>query len=229
MDGVLVIDKPAGPTSHDIVQRVKRILMARKVGHLGTLDPAATGVLPLVINEATKRAKELAGKEKIYDFTLRLGAGTDTDDDAGKVTEQSPIPADFLAKLEAVLPSFIGAVMQAPPVFSAVKIGGKRAYKLARGGDITVPESRQVKINSIIILETNGHDVRMRVDCESGTYVRSLCRDLGEAIGTVAHAGGIRRLRSGRFTIDEAVAIEDLEAEKKLYNRGGNMLTTRPL
>lgn len=210
IDGVLVIDKPAGPTSHDVVQIVRRIIGARKVGHLGTLDPAATGVLPLVINGATKRAKELAGDEKIYEFTLKLGVRTDTDDGTGRVIAQGAVPPDFIEKLEAVIPRFIGIIMQRPPAYSAIKIGGRKAYEMARLGQGVDIEPRPVQIDSLTILNSDGSDVRMRIECRSGTYVRSLARDLGAALGCFGHAGGIRRLRSGRYHIEDAIAPQEL-------------------
>ncbi|MFH0798617.1 MAG: tRNA pseudouridine(55) synthase TruB [Pseudomonadota bacterium] len=209
-DGVLVIDKPAGPTSHDIVQQVKRITGARKVGHLGTLDPAATGVLPLVINGATKRAQQLSGTEKIYEFTLKLGARTDTDDDAGQVVARGLLPPDALERLNELLPRFIGRILQRPPDYSAIKVGGLRAYDAARKGNALSLEPRFVEINSLSIISSDGADVRMRLECRTGTYVRSLARDIGEALGSLGHASRIRRLRSGPYIIDEAVTMAEL-------------------
>lgn len=210
MDGILIVDKPAGPTSHDVVATVKRLIGASKVGHLGTLDPAASGVLPLAINGATKRAGELAGIEKTYEFTLELGRTTTTDDDTGEVVAKSKVPADALDRLNAVIPQFIGNVMQRPPKFSAVKVSGRRAYQLARKGTDFQLDERTVKIDAIAVLGGKSPSVRMRVECNSGTYVRSLCRDLGEEIGCGAHASEIRRLRSGPYIIDGAVKLEEL-------------------
>lgn len=217
MDGILVIDKPAGPTSHDIVQQVKHLIGARKVGHLGTLDPAATGVLPLVINGATKYATDLAGDEKVYEFTLELGVTTDTDDDAGRVIARSDVPGDVIARIKAVIPRFVGEIMQRPPAYSAIKLKGQRAYKMARKGVQIDIKPRPVRIDSLAILGHKRHGVRMRLECRSGTYVRSLSRDLGEAIGCAAHASHIRRLRSGRYSIDQALSLAELLHRPELW------------
>ncbi len=210
MDGILVIDKPAGPTSHDIVSIVKRLIGARRVGHLGTLDPSASGVLPLAIDGATRRAGGLADHDKVYEFTLMLGLATDTDDDQGRVTTEQPVPADAGERLRAVLPEFTGRIMQSPPRYSAVKVAGRRAYELARLGFDFELEPRPVEISSIEVLEERLPEVRLRLACGSGTYVRSLCRDIGQRLGTGGCARGIRRLRSGPYTIDDAVTLEVL-------------------
>jgi len=216
MDGVLIIDKPKGPTSHDVVQIVKRLIGAKKVGHLGTLDPAATGVLPLVVNGATKHAAHLAGIEKIYEFTLRLGVVTNTDDDTGKVLKQSAVDVSR-ADVRAAIPGFVGQIMQRPPDFSAKKIKGRRAYSMARRGVFVDIESRPIQINNLCI--TGGYipNVNMKLECRSGTYVRSLCRDIGEVLGCGAHAAGIRRLRSGKYTIDEAIPLDELRENPEIW------------
>jgi tRNA pseudouridine55 synthase len=219
MDGVLVIDKPAGPTSHDVVQIVKRITGAKKVGHLGTLDPAATGVLPLVINGATKRADELKGVEKVYEFTLVLGASTDTDDDQGKIVKKMEVPADAVKKLEAIIPEFLGEVMQRPPAFSAIKMGGRKSYEAARKGEALEIEPRKVVINKLSILDSYLPNVKMRLECNSGTYVRSLCRDLGEKLGCGGHASGIRRLKSGNFSIEAAICLDSLSKDSEIWKK----------
>lgn len=213
MDGILVIDKPAGPTSHDVVSTVKRLIGAKKVGHLGTLDPEASGVLPLAINGATKSAGILAGTEKVYEFTLRLGKTTDTDDDAGTTTAEAALPTDAVERLDGVLASFTGNIMQRPPRYSAVKVRGRRAYELARKKVDFEIDPRPVRVDSIEVLEVALPEVRMRVACNSGTYVRSLCRDIGEAIGCGGCAREIRRLRSGPYIIDKALHLEELSAD----------------
>jgi tRNA pseudouridine55 synthase len=213
MDGILLIDKPAGPTSHDVVSIVKRLTGAKKVGHLGTLDPEASGVLPLAINGATKMAGILAGIEKVYEFTLCLGRTTDTDDNAGTVTSKAPVPRDAGERLKGVLDQFTGSIMQRPPKYSAVKVNGRRAYDLARKGTQFEIEPRSVRIDSIEVVKETLPEVRMRVACNSGTYVRSLCRDIGEAVGCGGCARDIRRLRSGPYIIDKAVGLEDLKAD----------------
>lgn len=218
-DGVLVIDKPAGPTSHDIVQRVKRLIRAAKVGHLGTLDPAATGVLPLAINGATKRAQELSGTEKIYEFTLWLGTQRDTDDDAGEVIAEAPVPPDAVQRLVQVIPRFQGDILQRPPSYSAVKVGGVRSYRRARQGEEVRLELRPIHIEALTILGETPGGVRIRLSCRSGTYVRSLARDLALAIGTVGHAGDIRRYQSGRYTLEQALTLEELERDPAGWGR----------
>lgn len=215
MDGVLIIDKPAGPTSHDVVSIVKRLTGAKKVGHLGTLDPEASGVLPLAIDGATKRAGLLAGTEKVYEFTLRLGRTTDTDDDTGTVTAEKTVPKDAGEKLRSVLDQFTGNIMQRPPKYSAVKVNGRRAYDLARKGTEFELDPRPVRVDSIEVLDVALPEVRMRVACNSGTYVRSLCRDIGEAIGCSGCAKDIRRLKSGPYIIDKAVHLEELKADSE--------------
>ncbi len=217
MDGVLLIDKPAGPTSHVVVSIIKRLTGAKKVGHLGTLDPGASGVLPLAINGATKRAGLLAGIEKVYEFTLCLGRTTDTDDDAGTVTSEAAVPRDAGTRLRGVLDQFTGSIMQRPPKYSAVKVNGRRAYGLARKGAQFELEPRPVRVDSIEVMKDTLPEVRMRVACRSGTYVRSLCRDIGEAIGCGGCARDIRRLRSGPYIIDKAVPLEELRADPESW------------
>jgi tRNA pseudouridine55 synthase len=218
MDGIIIIDKPKGPTSHDVVAEVKRLLGAKKVGHLGTLDPAATGVLPLVINRATKFAKMLGGDIKIYEFDLVLGRQTDTDDDEGRVVSEMEVPKDVLGRIETLKCAFTGRILQVPPAYSAVKIGGRPLYKNARKGRSVEARPRQVTIEELCVLndhmDENGRlRVRMRMRSSSGTYVRALCRDLGKAVGSLGHASNIRRLVSGDYKIEDAVG---LDAYKKL-------------
>lgn len=208
MDGILVIDKPAGPTSHDVVQMVKRAIGARKVGHLGTLDPAATGVLPLCVNRATKAASQLMGGEKIYSFDLVLGSATDTDDDTGSVIAEHPVEPVHLARLADVAQRFVGETEQVPPRYSARKVNGKRMYKSARKGIQLEAEPRRVRIHEIDIDEMTERGAAMRMRCAGGTYVRALCRDIGAALGCGGHAKDIRRLQSGQFTIAQAIPLD---------------------
>ena len=210
MDGILVIDKPAGPTSNDIVQMVKRAIGARKVGHAGTLDPAATGVLTLCINGATKRAAELTGGEKIYEFTLVLGASTDTDDDTGTVAKECSVTDGHRSQLETVVQRYVGTIDQIPPAYSAVKKNGVRSYKNARKGKEVELEPRSVLIHELAVLGIEGNRIAMRLRCEKGTYVRALCRDIGRDLGCGGHAAEIRRVKNGRFMIDDAIPLEDV-------------------
>ncbi len=211
MDGILIIDKPAGPTSHDIVAAVRRLTGVRKVGHLGTLDPAATGVLPLALGRATKAANRFSGATKAYEFTLRLGQRTETDDDAGRLIREAPVPADVLDRLRELLPAFRGEIRQRPPDYSAVKVGGRRAYELARKGRPVPLKERTVVVETLQVLDCNMPDIKMFLSCSSGTYVRGICRDLGEELGCGGHARDIRRVRHGHFALDEAVPLEALE------------------
>lgn len=218
--GVLIIDKPVGVSSHDVVGYVKRLLRARKVGHFGTLDPAASGVLPLAINGATRFATQLAGKEKEYEFCLVLGRTTDTDDDTGRTVSTAEVRDEKRAQLHAMLPQYIGNILQRPPVFSAIKVEGQRAYALAREGTAPTLTPRLVVIRSLTIVEeTHWPVVRMRMCCESGTYVRSLCRDLGEALGVGGHARDIRRLASGRFRLESSLTLKALWEQREQWER----------
>lgn len=215
IDGILIVDKPAGPTSHDVVSEVKRILGAKKVGHLGTLDPDATGVLPLCINGATKQARMLSGGEKIYSFTLVLGKITDTDDSKGKVIAEHTVEPHHLYKLETTVDHFIGEIDQIPPQYSAKRVKGRRFYKMARRGVKVDAEPKRVWVHELTIEEVGGFEVRMQMRCGPGTYVRALCRDIGQALGCGGHASDIRRIKSGRFTIDQAIRLEDVPSHWK--------------
>ncbi|MFA4972074.1 MAG: tRNA pseudouridine(55) synthase TruB [bacterium] len=218
LSGVLVVDKPVGPTSHDVVSIVKRITCARRVGHLGTLDPGASGVLPLVINEATKRAGELAGDEKVYEFTLCLGRSTDTDDDRGEtIEEEAAVPAGLMDELKLLIPRFVGRLMQTPPSYSAIKVSGRKAYDLKRDGIDPGLLPREVIIDSLEIIGWDWPCPRLRMSCRKGTYVRSLCRDLGRTLGCGGHAKDIRRLRSGPYIIDTAVSLDRLKREPEAW------------
>lgn len=219
MDGILIIDKPAGPTSNDVVQEIKKLLKARKTGHLGTLDPGATGVLPLVIDSATKIAVRYNASIKEYEFDIILGAATDTDDEYGKTIRESPIADDAGKLLLKILPSFTGEIMQAPPAYSAVKVNGVPLYRIARKGEGVFPDPRPVRIYSLDVCggahgeSKNGRArYRLKMVCSSGTYVRALCRDIGEKLGVFGHAGNIRRTKSGPFDIKDAVSLEEFRS-----------------
>jgi tRNA pseudouridine55 synthase len=213
IDGVLVIDKPIGFTSHDVVSRVKKEIGAKKVGHLGTLDPDATGVLPLCINGATKQASLLAGGEKIYSFTLVLGKITDTDDSTGSVISEQKVEQEDIQKLKGIVDRFVGEIDQVPPQYSAKKINGRRLYKTARKGIKVNVEPSRVQVYELTIEDIDGDQINMKVRCGPGTYVRALCRDIGAEIGVGGHASNIRRLQSGRFTIDQAIGLAEVAAK----------------
>lgn len=215
MNGVVVIDKPAGKTSHDVVSQVKKILGARKAGHTGTLDPLATGVLPVCVNEATKIAGFLTADSKEYRATMLLGWKTDTLDIEGKIVGKSDIVVSE-EEIREALGRMVGQIKQVPPVYSAIKYCGEPLYKLARKGiAVDVPE-REVEIRHIIVEHVFYPRVTFRVACSKGTYIRTLCADVGELLGCGACLCDLRRLRSGIFSDDMAVSLGDgFSAEKR--------------
>lgn len=218
MDGVLVIDKPVGLTSHDVVARVRRALGIRRVGHLGTLDPMATGVLPLVVGRATRLASLLAPAQKTYDGIVQLGVVTDTYDATGTVTtdirdrmaggDPAPPTADAVARAAE---AFTGTFLQQPPPYSAKKVRGVRAYRLARRQRPVAPEPVTVTVHAIDMLEVTPMHVRCRVTCDAGFYMRALAHDLGAALGCGACLTSLRRERNGAFDLSSALRFEDLE------------------
>lgn len=210
--GVLVVDKPAGWTSHDVVAHVKRKLKAKKVGHLGTLDPLATGVLVLVINGATKYSSLLDTGAKEYLAMARLGEETDTYDREGKVVASSDVSGMTEESVRRALGGFRGVIRQVPPMYSAIKSNGTPLYKLARKGVTIEREAREVEIYGLEVFRIELPMVEFKVLCSRGTYLRSMCHDLGEALGTGAHLTELRRLASGDFSIGEAVP-PGIEAE----------------
>jgi tRNA pseudouridine55 synthase len=212
IDGFLVIDKPAGLTSHDVVQRVRRIAKQRRVGHLGTLDPLATGVLPIALGEATKLSQLLTHGAKSYRGKLQLGVETTTYDREGEVVAERGGPWPERDVLEKSLAKFQGEIDQVPPPYSAVKQVGQAAYLRARRGEEVVLEPRRVTISRVELTCYEPPTVALEVDCSAGTYLRSMAHDLGKALGTGAHLSELCRTRSGPFTIDQAVTLEELEA-----------------
>jgi tRNA pseudouridine55 synthase len=210
MDGVLVIDKPKGPTSFDVVRQVRGLLRVKKVGHTGTLDPMATGVLPLCIGEATKVAGFITEGDKAYDAVVRLGAETDTQDAEGKVVAEAPVPALTAALLEEVLGRFRGSFDQVPPMYSAVKVGGKRLYELARAGEEVERASRHVTVYELVLRDFSANQLRLSVRCSKGFFVRTLAYDIGRALGCGAHLEALRRTTSGPFTLAQALPLADL-------------------
>lgn len=213
-DGLVVIDKPAGWTSHDVVARVRRLAGTRRVGHAGTLDPMATGVLILGVNRATRLLGHLALHDKEYDATIRLGQATTTDDAEGEVTEAAAEgKAEAVADTEiaAVMRSLTGDIEQVPSSVSAIKVDGVRAYKRARDGETVELKARKITVESFDIVERRGADLDVRVTCSTGTYVRALARDLGSALGVGGHLTALRRTRSGPYAIEQANTLEQLE------------------
>lgn len=210
MNGLLIINKPKGMTSHDVVNIVRKTLHTKKVGHAGTLDPDATGVLVVCVNKATKALQFLTAEHKQYIATLSLGKATDTYDASGTVLEEKPFTG--YADLEDVLQSFIGESMQKPPMYSAIKIHGKKLYEYARAGEhIDVP-ARPIAIQDIQLLKEENNEITFQVDCSKGTYIRSLCVDIAKKLGYPGHMKDLIRTRSGNFTIDQAITLEDLAA-----------------
>ena len=209
-DGVLPIDKPLGWTSFDVVAVARRALGAKRVGHGGTLDPLATGLLPLLVGSATKFADRLHTASKVYAALVRFGSETTTDDREGAVTRDAPIPALSEPELDAALDAFRGLISQVPPAFAAVKVAGRRAYSRARGGETLELAARPVTIERLAIASWEPPSLRLLVVCSTGTYIRSLARDLGRSTGTAAHLGGLRRLAVGALTLDDAMTVDAL-------------------
>ena len=212
MDGVLVIAKPAGPTSHDVVALVRRLAATKRVGHGGTLDPFASGVLPLFLGRATRLFEYHLGDRKGYRATVCFGASSTTDDLEGELTP-SAAPAPSRAAVEAALAGFIGPISQRPPAYSAIKVAGRRAYALARAGEHVELASREVTIHRLELLDWDGTDpdrpiAVVDVECSAGTYIRALARDLGEAVGGAAYLGALVRTASGPFRLDGAVSLD---------------------
>ncbi len=210
MDGILVLDKPPGITSHDAVMKVRRILGIKRIGHLGTLDPLATGVLPLVIGRATRLAKFFRNRDKIYEGVVRFGFATDTYDRMGKPVTPELEPELSREEIEAAFRRFTGEFDQQPPPVSAKKIGGVAAYKLARRNQPVELPLVHVKVMQFDVRDVDGALVRFRAACSAGTYVRSLAHDAGRQLGCGAHIVELRRVASGEFTAEEAVTLERL-------------------
>jgi tRNA pseudouridine55 synthase len=217
MDGIILIDKPSGITSAEVVRRIKARVKPSRVGHLGTLDPFATGVLPIMVGEATKLAPMLEGGEKVYAGVIKLGVETDTLDRDGKVVREAPVPALDADRLAAVAKQFTGKIDQVPPVFSAIKRDGVRMYKLARKGnpeELEPPPIRSIEIKSLALELISADEIRFVATCSPGTYARALARDIGIALNTVAHLKELRRTKSGHFAIADAVALANVLAEQ---------------
>ena len=210
MNGVLLIDKTADMTSHDVVIQIRRLFSTRKVGHAGTLDPFATGLLILCLGKATKTLQYFVEDVKEYEAVMKLGETTDSQDLTGVVLDRRPIQDFSVAKIEEACISFVGEILQTPPMHSARRVNGQRLYTLARAGKIVEREARPVTIASLEITNLALPYVSFRVVCSKGTYIRTLANDLGEALGCGAHLTQLRRTRIGRFHVDEACSLEQL-------------------
>jgi tRNA pseudouridine55 synthase len=216
MDGLIVIDKPVGPTSHDVVARMRRVLGERRIGHTGTLDPNASGVLPLVVGRATRLAKFLSGGRKRYEAIVRLGVATTTYDGEGaQVGERWSGPLPPRVEVDSALDAFRGTFLQQPPVYSAKKIDGERSYVSARQGAAVAPAPVTVTVDRLEIADMAGNDLTLHVDCSAGFYVRSLAHDLGRRLGTGAHLSALRRTASGTLTFDDAIPLEFAERSRE--------------
>ncbi len=226
MDGVLNLNKPAGMTSHDIVVKVRSLLQEKRIGHTGTLDPLATGVLVLCVGRATRIAQYLEAGEKEYRAILRLGVTTDTLDAEGRVLATRAYIPPERQKILDVLLRFIGTIMQRPPVYSAVKVGGIPSYRLAREGRAKPLEPRLVKISRIELLAYDDPFMTLAVTCSKGTYIRSLCAEIGDALETGAHLTGLERTRSGCFRIEHAITLQELAG---LVTAGNSMDAIMPI
>ncbi|MCC2096473.1 MAG: tRNA pseudouridine(55) synthase TruB [Hyphomicrobiales bacterium] len=212
VDGWLILDKPQGITSTQAVSRVKRLFNAKKAGHAGTLDPLATGILPIAFGEATKTVPFVQDGKKAYLFTVQWGVETDSDDAEGTVVHTSDLRPERAA-IEAILSRFTGTIMQVPPSFSAIKVNGERAYDIARDGEKVELAAREITIDSLQLVEASRDEAVFEAHCGKGTYVRAIARDMGRELGCHGHVTALRRTRVGPFTIEDAVPLEDLEAE----------------
>lgn len=218
MDGIIVINKPIGCTSYNIVYRVKKIFK-EKVGHTGTLDPLATGVLPILIGKGTKLSNYLMEHDKEYIATLKLGKKTDTLDAEGEVIEEREVDDNIFNKdkIDEVLNKFIGKIEQIPPLYSAIKVNGKKLYEYARNGQNVEVKPRQVEIYKINLLNIDKEqkEIKFKVNCSKGTYIRTLCLDIAEKLGSIGYMSSLQRTRVGRFKIENSVTIDELEKNEQ--------------
>ena len=218
MDGILIINKPKQYTSHDVVAKVKKIC-GEKVGHTGTLDPMATGVLPLLLGQGTKLSKYLINHDKTYIATIQLGKKTDTLDSEGSILEERIVDGKLLNKenVQRVLECQIGKQIQTPPIYSAIKVNGKKLYEYARKGvEVEIPK-REIEIYNIELLDINEKDktIEFRVHCSKGTYIRTLCENIAEKLGTIGYMKELNRVQVGQFNLNQAITVEELEKNKQ--------------
>lgn len=212
LDGALLIDKPAGITSHDVVDKIRRHFRLKKVGHAGTLDPAATGLLIILLGKGTKLSERLMSSDKVYEGEMKFGEATDSYDADGVVTNSLPVPPLSLEELNQMAAEFVGDILQTPPMVSAVKIQGVPLYKLARKGVVVEREPKLIHVYSYRFSTYNEPFARFRVACTKGTYIRSLAHELGEKVGCGAHLTALRRTASGRFDVKDSIPLVDLLA-----------------
>ena len=221
MNGIVIIDKPQGWTSQDVTARLRRVFNTRRIGHGGTLDPMATGVLPVFVGRATRGVEFSEHAEKTYETVLQLGIATDTEDTTGTVLEEKEVDITS-EKVAAVLEQFRGEILQVPPMYSALKVNGQKLCDLARKGREVERKPRPITIHELTLLETGETTLRLRVRCSKGTYIRTLCKDIGEALGCGGCMAELRRVSAGEYTIEESVPLlqllEEQEPEKWLRN-----------
>ena len=214
MNGIVIVDKPEGWTSQDVTARLRRVFNTRRIGHGGTLDPMATGVLPVFVDRATRGVEFFVHAEKTYEATLLLGTATDTEDISGTVLEQKEVhisETEFLS----ILPRFRGKIMQVPPMYSALKINGQKLVDLARKGKTVERQAREIEIFRLECTEFAGNTAKLIVRCSKGTYIRTLCKDIGEALGCGGCMAALRRVQAGEYTIEEAVPLQTLLDSEK--------------
>ena len=209
MNGIVIVDKPQGWTSQDVTARLRRVFNTRRIGHGGTLDPMATGVLPVFVDRATRGVEFFEHAEKTYETVLRLGITTDTEDITGTVITEVPVSVT-LEQVEAVLQNFRGEIMQVPPMYSALKINGQKLCDLARKGKQVERQPRPVTIHELTLLGMEEYDIHLRIRCSKGTYIRTLCKDIGDALGCGGCMAKLRRISAGEYTIAEAVPLQEL-------------------
>lgn len=212
MNGIILVNKPSGYTSHDIVGILRKKLKTKKVGHCGTLDPDATGVLVVCVNKATKAIQFLTADDKEYIATLSLGTSTDTYDASGKVIESKEVQPIKKEQIENVLKQFVGFQKQMPPMYSAIKVNGKKLYEYARAGEEVKVEPRSITIHDIQLLDYHDHLIKIKVSCSKGTYIRSLCVDIAQKLGYPGHMAKLIRTCSGDFKIEQCATLEEIEA-----------------
>lgn len=218
INGIIIINKPKDYTSHDVVAKVKKILKIKKVGHTGTLDPNATGVLPLLLNQGTKLSKYLIEHDKQYEVTLKLGIKTETADGEGKILEEEKVNWKIVKeKLEDVIKSMEGKQQQIPPMYSAIKVKGKKLYEYARSGQTVEIEPREIEIYEIIVeeIKEKENQILLKVSCSKGTYIRSVCEEIAKRLGTIGYMEELNRIQVGKFNLKDSITIEELEKGKE--------------
>ena len=211
MEGIIIINKPANYTSHDIVAKVRKALNIKKVGHTGTLDPLATGVLPILLGNGTKLSQYLINHDKEYIATIKLGVKTDTGDIEGNIIEEKKVEEYSNEQVNNVLNMFIGKQKQLPPMYSAIKVKGKKLYEYALKGEKVELEPRDIEIYNIELIENNNKEIKIKVNCSKGTYIRVLCEDIAKKLGTIGTMKELKRTKVGDFYLENAIELEDLE------------------